>query len=423
MATLYIREESEFKTPGQITIIGVDCAIASCNEFYGMNNHHTNEHLNSQTNGTPSPPKAKPKSPYKLQTRRLSEVAIKQIPWLVPGFILSNKVNLIDGDPGSNKSTFTIAMAAMVSTGKGNLFGCEYYVEPANVLIIAAEDAASDTIKPRAVAAGADCHRIHELLYAKKKDGGIEFIDLDKHLPGIKALIKKQHIKLLIIDPLAAFLGEKIKPKDEVLVRSLMMKLQRLAEQTGVTIIAIRHLNKSLNPFALYRGTGSIAFTGAARSVLLIAKDPDADPQDGARIVAQTKVNLAPHLHAWRFFVKEKDVPCDGSSEVNKAVYIDRWEQADQTANELLECYDQAKPSSGQSGKTSKLEKAKDLLAQQLADAPKRSDYMLAAAKVTGISPATLCRAAQEMRVQSIALNVEGTQQWWYCAPGQQPPA
>src|SRR5438094_119722 len=67
----------------------------------------------------------------------------------------------------------------------------------------------------------------------------------------------------------------------------------RLPERTGAAVVAIRHLSKLASRNPLYRGGGSIAFIGAARSGLLIARDPD-DSTGARRVLASTKSNLGP---------------------------------------------------------------------------------------------------------------------------------
>jgi RecA-family ATPase len=77
----------------------------------------------------------------------LSEVKPESVEWLWPGRLPKGKLSLIEGDPGTGKSTLTIDLAARVSVG-GELpdgMGCE----AAGVVLVSAEDGPADTIRPR----------------------------------------------------------------------------------------------------------------------------------------------------------------------------------------------------------------------------------------------------------------------------------
>lgn len=88
----------------------------------------------------------------------LSEVVPTRVSWLWPGRIPFGEITLIDGDPGLGKSAITTDLAARVSMGRPMPDGAE--CEVAGVVILSAEDALDDTIRPRLDAAGADTTRI-----------------------------------------------------------------------------------------------------------------------------------------------------------------------------------------------------------------------------------------------------------------------
>ena len=55
-------------------------------------------------------------------------------------------------------------------------------------------------------------------------------------------------------------------------------------------MLIIRHLTKGGGSNAVYRGGGSIGISGAARSVLIVAKDPEDEER---RVLASAKSNLS----------------------------------------------------------------------------------------------------------------------------------
>ncbi|MFQ8772252.1 MAG: hypothetical protein ACLR9P_06980 [Escherichia coli] len=74
---------------------------------------------------------------------------------------------------------------------------------------------------------------------------------------------------------LISFLGSDTNSyKGQDIRAQVMAPLKRLCEETGCTVIALRHLNKGQGA-AIYRRGGSIGIVGAARAAFLMAKDPE----------------------------------------------------------------------------------------------------------------------------------------------------
>src|SRR5262249_54251981 len=106
----------------------------------------------------------------------------------------------------------------------------------------------------------------------------------------VRLAIRQMAAKLVVIDPLAAFLGGETNMHKDQDIRRALHPLAVVAQETGAAIIVIRHLNKLAGGNPLYRGGGSIGIIGAARSGLLVAPDPD---NPDRRILASSKCNLA----------------------------------------------------------------------------------------------------------------------------------
>jgi len=221
-------------------------------------------------------------------TTRLSDVTPKAVSWLWPSRIPRGKVTVLDGDPGLGKSTLLLDLGARVSTGKQMPDGS--WGASGRMLLISAEDDVADTIQPRLVAAGADLSRIEVVTEIRDEDG-LRLPELPRDLDAFEAAVQRHAAVLVIVDPLMAYLGAKVDSHRDQDVRRVLAGLRGVAERTGAAVVLVRHLNKSVasvNP--LYRGGGSIGIVGAARSGLLVAKDPQ-DP--GRRILAVTKANLS----------------------------------------------------------------------------------------------------------------------------------
>jgi RecA-family ATPase len=162
--------------------------------------------------------------------------------------------------------------------------------EAAGVLIVSAEDGVADTILPRIKAAGGDPSRIVVLNTVPDGEGRERFLSLPEDIPHVKRAIARVGAKLVIFDPLMAFLSANLDAHRDQHVRRVLAELAALAEETGAAVVVVRHLNKGSGTNPLYRGGGSIGIVGAARSAMLVAKHPEDDQR---RVLASQKSNLA----------------------------------------------------------------------------------------------------------------------------------
>lgn len=162
--------------------------------------------------------------------------------------------------------------------------------EAAGVVIVSGEDGVADTILPRINAAGGDPSKIVVLSTVPDRDGRERFLSLPEDIPHVKRAIARVGAKLVIFDPLMAFLSANLDAHRDHHVRRVLAELSALAEDTGAAVVVVRHLNKASGTNPLYRGGGSIGIVGAARSAFLVAKHPEDDQR---RVLASQKNNLA----------------------------------------------------------------------------------------------------------------------------------
>lgn len=252
---------------------------------------------------------------------RLADVEPEHVTWLWPGRIPLAKITLLDGDPGLGKSSLTLDLAARTSVGASMPDGSPGVA--GGVVILSAEDGVADTIRPRVEAAGGDLSRIAVLrTVGVGEDERLPAIPDD--LPEVEVAIAEVGATLLIVDPLAAFLGADVNSHRDQDVRRALAPFAALAERTKVAVTVVRHLNKATGASAIYRGGGSIGIAGAARSVLLVAKDP-ADPE--RRILAPVKSNLGRPSAALAYTMEEAS---------NGAVKVAWQGESDLSADRLL---------------------------------------------------------------------------------------
>ena len=217
-----------------------------------------------------------------LTAIRLADVEPETVEWLWWPYIPLGKLTIIEGDPGLGKSWLTMALTTFVSA-KQRLPGQEVKVG-GNVLVLSAEDGLGDTIRPRLDTLGADSSKVYAIAESVTFDeDGTE--DLDQLMTDLAP-------KLVICDPLVAYMGGQVDLHKANETRAVMARLARLAEKHHCAVVGIRHLTKGSRDKSIYRGIGSIDITAAARSVMLVGRNPD-DPDEG-RVLCHIKCNLAP---------------------------------------------------------------------------------------------------------------------------------
>ena len=212
---------------------------------------------------------------------RMSDVELTPVDWLWKPYLPFGKLSVLQGNPGEGKTYFAMHLAAACTNGK--LMPNMERLEPFNVIYQTAEDGLGDTVKPRLIEAGADLDRVLVI-----DDSDVQLTLSDERIE--KAIIEN-NARLVIIDPIQAYLGADVDMNRANEVRPIFMRLGQVAQRTGCAILLIGHLNKAAGMQSLQRGLGSIDIAAAVRSVMFIGKLKH-DPT--MRILTHEKSSLAP---------------------------------------------------------------------------------------------------------------------------------
>jgi hypothetical protein len=293
-------------------------------------------------------------------------------------------LTVLAGDPGGGKSTLSAYIAAVVTTGRPWIDSPDGPPQKTGrVLFLTAEDDTARTLVPRLTAAGADLSLVEVIEGVRLTQGGdTELFGLDTDVGLLKeALEKYPDTKLIVVDPITAYLGNSARDSHNTSVmRRLLAPLKTLCEETGVTILVISHLNKGCGGTnATYRVTGSLALPAHARAVFLLGCEPKNEKR---RYLLCSKINVGP-------------MPPGLAFEVSGDPPVIQWlsDPVTMTARELL-----AKEQAHERGSAA-VDEAKLWLETRLANGSVQKRELEKEAKATGIREAALQKASAALGV------------------------
>jgi hypothetical protein len=329
-----------------------------------------------------------------VDRQRTSAVAVpaslirrRRVEWLQTRRIPLGALTILVGEQGLGKSLFTCTLAASLSRG-------ELPCGKGSSLFLTAEDSPEFTVRPRLEAAGAD---LEQIAFARLTAAGLDAdLELPRHVDELARLVTETGAMLVVIDPLTAHLAGANTWRDSD-VRGALAPLQRIADSSRAAVLALLHLNKGHCSDPLRRTGGSVAFTAAARSVLLMARDPD-DPEaerGRRRVLAHVKCNIGPLAPSLAFELRPILLPADGDEPELETVTLAETGESPRSGSELL-------AAAGMDGdERSALGEAVAFLREALADGARSAAELKREAKELGIAGRTLDRARSRLGIES----------------------
>ena len=314
---------------------------------------------------------------------RASEIEPERIGWLWPGIIASGKITGLVGYPGLGKSQVAIDVASTVSTGRLWPGGARNG-NAGDVIILAAEDDAADTIVPRLIAAGANLTGVHVVKAVRRDDGVERAFSLAVDLDRLEKEYDLQRVRLLVVDPVSAYLGTAkrtgINRNHGVDVRTVLGRFAMFAAQHNLGGLAISHLNKTSGARAITRIMGSLEWVAAPRAVFLVTEEAGTD----RRLFLPLKNNLAPDRYGYAFRIEDRVVAHD----IKTSAVVWDHEPVTITADEALAAAAKRRTSG-----------AIDFLEQVLSDGPVDQTEIVRLGKEAGYSEKNLRTAREKLGV------------------------
>jgi len=320
-----------------------------------------------------------------------SNVSPASVEWVWEGRIPRQAITLLVGNPGVGKSMLSLYLTARLSHG-------ELTGSPGRALLLSAEDPVAEVVVPRLKAAHADLASV--AVPPSTPDGGEATFMLPDDLDRIEACVRNACVDLVVIDPLSSYLRSSIDTWRESAVRAVLAPLSRLARRNNVALVVIAHLNKREGGDPLHRIGGSVAYPAEARSVLLLAPDPDAPDDPSRRILAQAKSNFGRLAESRKLVLRTTE---------HGLTHIEDTGPSDLTASDLL-IVEEREP-------RYKLREAMDYLRAELANGERPVGEIRTGAKDLGISETTLYRAKEHLNLESVKV---GFTHWvWRLPPAE----
>ena len=305
--------------------------------------------------------------------------------------IVKNAVNIVAGEQGLGKSQFGTLLASEESHKGGPKVRLPRFVHSPG------EEDKNTVIVPRLIAYDAD------LTHVAMMNEDLGLLLTPDHMDRLYGYIMTVGATLVVIDPVTAFLSSKTgflqgrQPARGVEGAAR----DRLGCEVHIPLGGVHEEGQQAREVNMVGG--SIGWTAAPRSVLILTRDRDGKFKTD-RILWHPKCNVGPEQDPLACRIVQVPYDTLGSFETS---YLDFVGEVDESADLDEALGHEPKP-------RSKLDEAKSWLREHLADGPQDAHGTEAMATVARIKPQTLRRARETLNIES---RKQGTEGWTWHLP------
>jgi putative DNA primase/helicase len=345
------------------------------------------------------------KDAWRANAIQATQIAPQAIRWAWPGWLALGKLTILAGAGGTGKTTLTIGLAAVLTSG-GRWPDGEHCKERRSVIVWSSEDDPADTIVPRLLAAGADLGKVYILQGRINGLGDVQPFDPAKDIDLLAEVLSRVgDVGLIMIDPIvSAVAGDMHRAND---VRRSLQGLVDLAEEYGCAVLGITHFSKgSAGSNPAERVLGSQAFGALARTVLVAAKQEDSD----LRVLARAKSNIAVDDGGCSYTIEECTVANDITT--TRVLWGDKIEGS---ARDILADVERI-----DNEEVSEKEDAEQFLISLLADGPVSVRQVKADAAGAGHAWRTVERAKKSLGAEAVKAGLKEGWVWRLGSEGRQ---
>jgi putative DNA primase/helicase len=340
-----------------------------------------------------------------IARRNAGNIAIKKIRYVTP-IAPGHMATALTGYPGEGKTLIAVDQTARVSKGAAfPFFGKPGEVVQGRVFYISSEGVPEMILVPRLVAAGADLSKVDIIEGVYNKDGEFGILDITQHLPGLEAEGRKcPELKLIVIDPVASFLPERVNTNQQNQVRRAMDLLSNLAYKLGVAVVVVMHFAKAPgNGKAINQTSGSAQFMAGVKMSWSVIRRPE-DPRN-VRLLVPQKSNISGDSKSLSFVIQPATFKAP-NGEIIETAKIEYLNLIDEDPNTLI-CPPQ---------ENNELKAACDFLRKrvQAGDVVFAQDIIKEAADEMGLPSWTMKKARVKIGLDSDKENTFQGRTFWY---------
>lgn len=341
--------------------------------------------------------------PYVFLGRSMKEVEEENIDWIWYPYLARGEVTILEGDPGLGKSYLAQMVAKDICDGRRLPAVKKLKPVQGKVAYFDIENASATVTKKRLL-----CNDMQHLenFYQEEEPFTVED---DETLDIVYEAIDKLRPTLCVFDTLNTYIGGGKDTHKASDVQAVFKRFVEIARRFNCSVLVLRHLTKSSKERALYRGQGSIAFSGLARVVLTVGQSPD-DPD--TRVMAVTKINVTRPPRALTFTIES--LP-DTLRESDRSRFV--WgDFVDFTSDEIIV--------NAAVGSDSKREAQRELMDAEafvlgvLSEGPVEKKKVERAAEARSISKTVLAKAAKALGVVKEKRGFGRKAAWLWGLPG-----
>lgn len=272
-----------------------------------------------------------------LAEREASKVKVRPIPWLWHGVIATHMATAITGDCGDGKSLVAVDITARVTRGKAfPVYGRVTPPVKGHVFYVTSEGVPEMILVPRLMAAGADLAKVTIIEGLQLKNGDFSVLDITRDLSKIERRARDfPDLKLIVVDPIASFLPERINPSQQNQVRQAMDQISNLAYKLGIANLPVMHFAKAINVKASYKTSGSVQFMASVKMSWSVVHRPN-DPRN-TRLLVPQKSNISGAHESLSFSIHEVKFPVpDDPKTIIETVKIEYGNLVDEDPETLI---------------------------------------------------------------------------------------
>lgn len=310
-------------------------------------------------------------------TTSMADVEEANIDWIWYPYLARREITILEGDPGLGKSYLAQIVGAHLVDGKKLPSVKTYKKVKGKVCYFDLENDAGSVTKRRLV--DNKCRHLEHYFQEEK----FFMIDDDEALEGVYESIQRHKPVLVVFDTLNTYIG-KVDTHKASETQQALAEFKEIAKRFNCAVIVVRHLTKNTKGPALYRGQGSIGFTGMARVVVTVGQHPE---EEDTRVLAVTKLNVTRRPKALTYYVE---------SLPDTLKYQDRskivWGDFVELTSDEIVSVEPVK-------KTKRSVDVEQFLKDELSDGPMKLAELKRAAEARGISMKMIRRVADELGV------------------------